>query len=77
MLNTADTEKQAAYAVADWMEMAIHEVNGLFGDGYAEKPPELVAAFMGAAVSHEMAMSLRGVTEVLESLRVMLFKASE
>ncbi|HCL5310892.1 TPA: hypothetical protein N2G38_003219, partial [Salmonella enterica] len=59
MLSAADVERQAANTAAYWMERATDEINRLFGDGYAEKHPELIIAFMHTAATDETAMSLR------------------
>lgn len=77
MLSAADVERQAANTAAYWMERATDEINSLFGDGYAKKHPELVAAFMNTAASDETAMSLRGIAEALEAFQVTIFKEPE
>lgn len=53
MLSAADVERQAANTAAYWMERATDEINRLFGDGYAEKHPELIIAFMHTAATDE------------------------
>ncbi|EHG3080478.1 hypothetical protein VY487_004794 [Salmonella enterica] len=77
MLSAADVERQAANTASYWMERAIDEINSLSGDGYAQKHPELITAFMHTAVSDETAMSLRGIAEVLEVFQVTIFKEPE
>ncbi|EHI3194102.1 hypothetical protein J9Z47_001758 [Salmonella enterica] len=59
------------------MERATDEINRLFGDGYAEKHPELIIAFMHTAATDETAMSLRGIAEALERFQVTIFKEPE
>ncbi|HGA9036614.1 TPA: hypothetical protein ACIT51_003391 [Salmonella enterica subsp. enterica serovar Java] len=77
MLNAADVERQAANTAAYWMERATDEINRLSGDGYAEKHPELIIAFMHTAATDETAMSLRGIAEALEVFQVTIFKETE
>ncbi|ASA53866.1 hypothetical protein GX95_04010 [Salmonella enterica subsp. enterica serovar Minnesota] len=77
MLSASDIERQAVNTAAYWMERAIHEINGLFGNGYAEKHPELVAAFMQTAARDETAMGLRGIAEALESLHVTIYTTND
>lgn len=43
--------RQASDTVASYLRSAVQEIDSTFSDGYAEKHPELVAAFIQASVS--------------------------
>ena len=44
-----DAMRQATITVNYYMEKAVESIDEMFGRGYAEKHPELVAAFMRTA----------------------------
>jgi hypothetical protein len=46
---------QASDTAATYLRHAVHEIDELFGNGYAAKNPQLIAAFMHAAASDMMA----------------------
>lgn len=61
-LPSAETlESQASRTAVSWLQDAIREIDKVFGSGYAEAHPELVAAFMKTAGLDEIAMHLRGL----------------
>ena len=43
--------RQAAMTANYYMEKAVDDIDGLFGDGYAKANPALVAAYMAAAAA--------------------------
>jgi hypothetical protein len=45
----ADNKTRAPMTAADYMAEAVRNIDLHFGDGYAEKHPELVGAFMQTA----------------------------
>jgi hypothetical protein len=53
--------RQASMTASEYMRNAVTNINDQFGDGYAQKHPELVAAFMNAA-SVDMAGAVIGKT---------------
>ena len=65
---------QAPDTVAGYLRSAVNEIDSVFSKGYAEKHPELVAAFIGAAASDFNASAtakvvgaaLRRVAEAIE-----------
>lgn len=47
---------QAGYTAEHWMKQAIESIDGMFGEGYAKKNPELISGFMIAASNDQLAM---------------------
>ncbi|WP_337049365.1 hypothetical protein [Serratia fonticola] len=68
MVKAETLMKQAGYTASHWMEQAIHEIDGLFGNGHASKHPELVVGFMQAAAIDQASMYLRSIAEALERI---------
>lgn len=49
---SADTLlRQASMTAAEYFDKAVRHIDDSFGDGYAKKHPELIAAFMQVAAS--------------------------
>jgi len=61
--------EQAQMTSADYMRRARHEIDAAFGEGYAEKNPTLVAAFMQTAASdYAAALQSKVIGEALEQV---------
>ncbi|MAA92946.1 MAG: hypothetical protein CML22_06660 [Rheinheimera sp.] len=54
-------DKEIGYRTDAMLHQAKKSVDALFGEGYAEKHPELVAGFLVAASNNTMAVALEGV----------------
>lgn len=52
-----DLREQSCNAALSFMGDAQHQINKLFGEGYAEKNPQLMAAYMQAAATEFHAMA--------------------
>ncbi len=68
----ADTEtlfKQAPMTAQTYMLNAVHDIDKSFGEGYAAKNPQLVAAYMRVAASDfNTAISFKVLESRLEAL---------
>ncbi len=61
--------EQAQMTATDYMRRARHEIDAAFGEGYAEKNPTLVAAFMQtAATDYTAALQSKVIGEALEQV---------
>ena len=60
--------KQAGMTAQHWMCQGRDFIDEQFGDGYAEKHPELLAGFIAAAGSDEIAMYLHQIGQAVERL---------
>lgn len=61
--------RDAALSVSTWTARAKNKIDEDFEPGYAEKHPELVAAFIKAAATHYLAdMVSRAITDAAERL---------
>lgn len=58
-------EEQAARTASFWLSKAVKEIDGTFGEGYAEKHPELIGHFLQAAALDQAGMYLRAIAERL------------
>ena len=62
---------QASDTASIYMGRAIYEIDLLFGDGYAENHPELVAAFMQtAALDYHASATSKVFAECLSTVAV-------
>jgi len=55
--NFSELLKQASMTAHDYMHAAVRNINEFYGDGYAEKNPVLVGAFMQTA-AHDFGMAV-------------------
>ncbi len=61
--------RDAAMSVGTWGARARRYINEDFGDGYAEKHPELVAAYVRASAMQYLADTMtRSITEAADRL---------
>jgi len=72
MNNEALRMKHAADTANEYMLAAIRCIDAKFGDGYAQKHPELIAAFMTTAAQDyhavQLGLSLDGVISSLDKI---------
>ena len=59
--------RQAGMTAQTWMANACSDIDDMFGDGYAERNPELVAGYMTAAGLDEIGMCLLNLSEAIGS----------
>ena len=59
--------RQAPMTVHEWMHKGIETIDGIFGEGYAEKHPELLGDFLKACGSDQEAMATLNLAEIHES----------
>ena len=58
--------RQAPMTVHEWMHKGIETIDGIFGEGYAEKHPELLGDFLKTCGSDQEAMATLHLAEVIE-----------
>ena len=58
--------RQAPMTCHDWMHRGIEYIDGIFGDGYAKKHPELLGDFLKACGSDQEAMATLHLAEIVE-----------
>ena len=69
---TAETlMRQAPMSVETYLHEAHTMIDGVYGDGYAEKHPELIAAFIQACASDFQASFLGAVLQDMDIQRVL------
>jgi hypothetical protein len=57
--------RQAKYTAAEYLNAAVIEIDEKFGDGYAKKNPELIAAYMNtAALDYGSAIIARSIQDL-------------
>jgi len=61
--------RQAGMAASSWMAQGIGDIDKQFGDGYAEKHPELLVGYMTAAAGDEIAIYVHRLGEAVERLK--------
>lgn len=63
--------RQASMTAAEYMSEGADKIDAMFGDGYAKKHPELLAAFMtAAALDYGAAAITKGISSAIEDLAV-------
>jgi hypothetical protein len=61
--------RQASMTVHDYMVAAVHDIEEVFGKGYAKAHPELVGAFIQtAAMDFNTAVTIKAIEEPLATL---------
>lgn len=61
--------RQASMTAADYLRAAVRELDSVFGEGYAQQHPELVAAFMRtAAQDYHTAVSASVQQDLVDAL---------
>lgn len=74
-MNDTDLMKQSIATAASYFSAAVREIDDRFGDGYAEKHPELIAAFMRtAAIDFQTVFLTQRLTESLNNIADVLDK---
>lgn len=69
---TAETVmNHAAITAAEWLRVAVKEIDMIFGKGYAAEHPELVSGFLQAAALDQAGMYLRSIAEELQNSNAM------
>ncbi len=57
---------EIAYQTDAMLHQAVKSIDAIFGDGYAEKHPELVGSFMVAASNNNVAGAISDFTQEFE-----------
>lgn len=61
--------RQAPLTARNYMKHGAEDIDAMFGDGYAEAPPELLAAYMQtAAIDLMTAMVAKEIGEAIEEI---------
>lgn len=72
MAITANTDtllRQAPMTATTYLLEAVNEINKILGEGYAEKHPELVAAFIQTcAIDFHTCLTVKAIEEASESI---------
>lgn len=69
MLTADKLMGQAMMTAHDYMAHAVHDIDEIFGPGYAKAHPELVAAYMQtAAIDFAATFGLQGIAESIDRL---------
>lgn len=63
--------RQASMTAAEWLRIAVEEIDIIFGQGYAAKHPELVSGFIQAAALDQAGMYLRSIAEEVGTISLL------